>query len=171
MRNDSAAPRLPLGGRPNPQGGFGWGSVPFRLIEPINDPSGDGGGISQRTCVPEAQDAIPLASHPRVAHRIMRGLRAVGMMAAVKFDDEPRFKTDKVCVIGTRRMSPPELPAVIALQSQMTPQGALRRRCVLSEIARALVGHQEPPPEIANAISTSPQGGGEETTERAPWPN
>ena len=152
--------RLPLGGRPNPQGGFGWGLRPLCRVQRFEDLPGDRGGIAQDVGVPEPKDTIALFPEPGVSRRIMRGLRAVGMMTAVELDDKTRFKTRKVRVIGTEPVLAPEFPSVIALQSQMTPQGALRRRCVLSEIARAFVGQNHPHPKFYRKISASPQGGG-----------
>lgn len=169
MSNGDVGLRLPLGGRPNPQRGFGWGSSPVQFIQRFDDLPGDCGGITQHVGVPEAQDLIALAPEPRVPHQIMRGLRAVGVMSAVKLDDELSLKTYEVGVVGANRMLAAEFPSMIALGAQMSPKRALSRRRILPQRPGAFIRQSSPPPETASAVSASPQGGGEARS--GSWPS
>ena len=169
MTNFAIPLRLPLGGRPKRRSRFGWGLFARLRIERFGDLPRDRRGIAQDVRIPESEDAIAFHVEPRFAHRVMSRLRAVGVMAAVEFDDEPRFETDEVRVIGTERMLSPEVPAVVAFQPQMPPQRTLGRRCIFPKRTRAFISHNHPHPKFPRGISASTQGGG--GRKKSTWPS
>ena len=86
--------------------------------------------IARDLGIPKADDAVSLILKPPLAYMIALCFLILIVMSAIRFDDEPLGRTEKIHEIGADRRLSSEMGALGWKLLESSPQRALMRRCV-----------------------------------------
>jgi hypothetical protein len=97
-------------------GGLGWGLMPWCHVPPciqcLNDPLQHAVAVFQNFVVPETENTPTTPFEKGIASIMIAGR---SMVAAICFDDEPRFRTGKIGDIRPDHELPAKTPAQLTL--------------------------------------------------------